>query len=175
MGHFTCKGKTIVVAGRPAIGERFHPGYMLTDSATGDLIASSTFESITALFYFAPSLDTPVCALSTKKLVEMAKHHSQMKFYIFTADTPMAQKRFCLHEKIESDKISNIKILSTISAPAFLVAHGLRVESVPLKGLSIRALFILSAGEVIHADIPLDITLEPNYEAAESVLRKIGR
>ena len=173
--HYTCKGKAIVVAGQPAIGDRFHPGYMLTDSATGDLIPSASFESFTGLFYFAPSLDTPICALSTKKLSEMAKKYPQYKFYILTADTPMAQKRVCLQEKIEADNLTNIRVLSTISAPAFLVAHGLRVESQPLKGLSIRALFVLSEGEVVHVDTPSDLATEPNYESAESALRKIGR
>lgn len=166
----TLKGQDLIITGVPGIGRSFQRGYFLIDSLL-EPYATEQMETMSGIVYFAPSLDTPVCQMSTKKLLDLSKKYPHFRFLTITCDTPFAHKRFCSEH--ETSKSANFKTLSTMSAPRFLVAHGLQFDTFPLRGAACRALFVLSRGKVSYLEIPADVANEPNYELAEMALKKI--
>ncbi|MDP0978162.1 thiol peroxidase, partial [Klebsiella pneumoniae] len=66
-----------------------------------------------------PSLDTPVCATSTRKFNEAAAKLDNTVVLSISADLPFAAGRFCTTEGI-----ANVKPLSTFRDKGFKQAYG---------------------------------------------------
>ncbi|MDO6387161.1 MULTISPECIES: thiol peroxidase [unclassified Uliginosibacterium] len=113
-----------------------------------------------------PSLDTGVCAASTRKFNEKASSLANTVVLVISADLPFAAKRFC-----EVEGLANVKTLSTFRDAAFKGAYGVDITSGPLAGLTARAVVVLDAdNKVLHAELVPEIKQEPDYEAALAVL-----
>jgi thioredoxin-dependent peroxiredoxin len=113
-----------------------------------------------------PSLDTGVCAASTRKFNEKASSLDNTVVLVISADLPFAAKRFC-----EVEGLANVKTLSTFRDSAFKSAYGVDISNGPLAGLTARAVVVLGAdNKVLHAELVPEIKQEPNYEAALAVL-----
>jgi len=81
---------------------------------------------------------------------------------------PFAQKRFCGAEKTEA--VETLSAFRNISQ--FSNDYGVAIEDSSLQGLTSRAVIVLNeSNEVIHSELVSEITEEPNYDAALSVLR----
>ena len=93
------------------------------------------------VIYTAPSLDTRVCSLQTKKLNEAAKTHTNVKFYSVTVDTPFAQERFCT-----ANEINGLKAVSDFKYHQFGIQNGFFIKE---KGLLTRALMIVDENNVV--------------------------
>ena len=115
-----------------------------------------------------PSVDTPTCALSVKRFNDEAANLNNTVVLCISADLPFAQKRFCGAEKTEA--VETLSAFRNISQ--FSNDYGVAIEDSSLQGLTSRAVIVLNeSNEVIHSELVSEITEEPNYDAALSVLR----
>jgi thiol peroxidase len=114
-----------------------------------------------------PSLDTPVCATSTRKFNEKAGGLPNTVVLVISADLPFAMSRFCVAEGLK-----NVQTLSTFRNPSFLQNYGVNINEGPLKGLTARAVVVLNEDDqVIYSELVSEISNEPNYDAALAALK----
>lgn len=107
-----------------------------------------------------PSLDTPVCLLSAKKLNEKAAS-TGFKVFFVSADLPFAQKRACGLENL-----TNVQTLSMMRSKDFGKDYGLLIAEGPLKGLLARSCIVIDEkGKVAYFELVNEVTNEMNYEA----------
>ncbi|WP_295442911.1 thiol peroxidase [uncultured Thiodictyon sp.] len=118
------------------------------------------------LLNIVPSLDTPVCATSTKKFNEAMAGKTDAVALVISADLPFAMGRFCGAEGIE-----NVVSLSTMRSPSFAQDYGVLITDGPLAGITARAVIVLDAqDQVVYAQLVPEISQEPDYDAALAAL-----
>jgi thiol peroxidase len=148
----------------PPVGAKA-PDFMLTDSALSD-VSISEWTGRKKVMSIFPSIDTPTCALSTKKFNDYAREHEDTVMLMISADLPFAQKRFCGAEELD-----NVVTLSTMRAPEFAKNYGVLIEDGPLAGLTARAVVVLDENDtVVHSELVGEIGDEPDYDAALKAL-----
>jgi len=114
------------------------------------------------LIYSVPSLDTHVCAKTTKTLNEMAAKLENTSCYVISADLPFAQQRFS-----KQNKLKNITTLSLMQSKQFAEDYGVLLIDGPLKALTARAVFVLNpSNTIIYEELTDDIAGEPDFNAA---------
>lgn len=149
----------------PRIGSKA-PDFTLTDRDLNDVSLGDWVGKKKLLSIF-PSVDTPVCALSTRKFNDYAREHADTVMVMVSADLPFAQKRFCGDEGLD-----NVLTLSTMRAPEFASNYGVLLQDGPLAGLCARAVLVLDENDnVVHAQLVPEIGQEPDYD---SVLKALG-
>jgi thiol peroxidase len=112
-----------------------------------------------------PSLDTPVCAKSTKVLNDAAVGNTVV--LIIAADLPFAMSRFC-----GAEGTGNVVTLSTMRGAEFMKNYGVAITSGPLAGITARAVIVLDENnKVRHAELVPEIKQEPDYDAALAALK----
>lgn len=108
-----------------------------------------------------PSIDTGVCAQSTRTFNERMNKAENTVTLCISKDLPFALNRFCAAEGLE-----NVVPLSDFRGE-FSKISGLEMTDGPLKGLLARAVIVLDEnGNITHSELVEDITQEPNYDAA---------
>ncbi len=166
MATVTLKGNPFNTNGDlPTVGSQA-PDFKLT---AGDLSDASlaSYAGKKKLLNIVPSLDTPTCALSTKKFNDHAKAHPDTVILIVSADLPFAQGRFCMGEKLE-----NVVPLAMMRSRNFAKDYGVLLEDGPLAGITARAVVVLDENnQVAHAELVSEIADEPNYQAALDALK----
>src|SRR5262249_15213813 len=90
----------------------------------------------------APSLDTAVCDLETRRFSEEASKLSKVNILMITRDLPFAQKRWCGAAGVE-----RVRTLSDYKDRSFGPAYGV---SAPTKGLLARAVFVIDASDTVR-------------------------
>lgn len=117
------------------------------------------YKGKTLILSVAPSLDTGVCALQTKKFNdEAAKLPAGIEVLTITVDLPFAQKRFCSAENIKITSLSDHREMS------FGDAYGTHIKELRLET---RAIFVVGKdGKVKHVEYVKEVTTEPNYDKA---------
>ena len=115
-----------------------------------------------------PSLDTDVCARSVRRFNEEAAGLKDTAVVCVSMDLPFAMGRFCTIEGIK-----DVTPASAFRSPEFVKDYGVMLCDGPLKGLLARAVIVLDTDRrVIYRQLVEEITDEPDYEAAISVLRQ---
>ena len=118
------------------------------------------------LLNIVPSLDTGVCATSTKKFNEQAGSLDNTVVLVISADLPFAQQRFC-----ETEGLKNVDSLSTFRS-SFSDDYELKIVAGPLTGLCSRAVVALDENnKVLYTEQVPEITQEPDYDSALAALR----
>lgn len=113
-----------------------------------------------------PSLDTPVCALQTKRFNEEAGKMPDVTFITISADLPTAQGRFCGAEGINKERLI---CLSDHRSMEFGKHYGTLVS--PLR-IESRAVFVVGAdNKVKYAEYVPEIANHPNYDAVLAALK----
>jgi len=165
MATITLQGNEIRTAGEfPRVGSKA-PDFTLTDSNLNDVSLARWMGKKKVLSIF-PSIDTPVCALSTKKFNEYAREHDDTVMLMISADLPFAHKRFCGDEGL-----SNVETLSTMRSGDFASSYGVLIEDGPFAELTARAIVVLDENDtVVHSELVAEIADEPDYEAALKAL-----
>ncbi len=134
-----------------------------------DWYALSEGQGKVRLISVVPSLDTPVCALQTKRFNEEAAKLPNVQFYTVSTDLPMAQGRFCGAEGIDK---ARMQTLSDHMDGAFGKAYG---TLIPSLGIECRALFVLDKeGTLKHVEYVKEVAEHPNYDAALQALNNLG-
>ena len=165
MATITLQGNEIHTAGEfPRVGSKA-PDFTLTDRDLND-VSLSRWMGKKKLMSIFPSIDTPVCALSTRKFNDYARTHDDTVMLMVSADLPFAQKRFCGDEGL-----TNVVTLSTMRAGDFARGYGVLIADGALSGLTARAVIVLDENDtVVHAELVGEIGHEPDYEAALKAL-----
>jgi len=166
MAQVTLKGAPVHTSGELPRLESQAPNFKLVDGELHDRTLAD-FKGKRKLLNIVPSLDTLVCATSTKKFNEALGQHPEIAVLVISADLPFAQKRFCTAEKVE-----NITALSMMRSKDFGRDYGVLIQDGPLAGLLARSIVILDAQDrVIYTELVPEISQEPNYEKALQALR----
>ena len=148
----------------PAVGSAA-PDFHLVDGKLGD-IRLADYSGKQVLMNIVPSLDTPTCAISTKKFNEHAAGRDNAVVLVISADLPFAQGRFCGAEEIE-----DVVPLSMMRSRAFAKDYGVLITDGPLAGITARAVVVLDAEhKVAYTELVPEIADEPNYKAALAAL-----
>lgn len=166
MSKVTLGGNPIDVAGRfPQAGEQA-PAFKLTGADLAD-VGLEAFAGKRKVLNIVPSLDTPVCATSTRKFNADAGSLADTVVLVVSADLPFAAKRFC-----ETEGLRNVKTLSTFRNPAFGQDYGVAITSGPLAGVTARAVVVVDANDkVVYSQLVPEIKDEPDYAAALAALK----
>lgn len=161
MATVTLQGNPIHTNGDlPELGSTA-PDFVLVDKDLADR-SLSDYAGKTKLINIVPSLDTPVCAISTKKFNEAAAGRDDLAVLVVSADLPFASGRFCTSEGVE-----NAATLSMMRSRNFAKDYGVLITDGPLSGITARAVVVLDGdNKVVYTQLVPEIAQEPDYEAA---------
>ncbi len=166
MATVTLGGNPIHLAGQfPKAGDTA-PAFTLVGTDLKD-VSLKDFAGKRKVLNIVPSLDTPTCAMSTRKFNEQAGNLPNTVVLVISADLPFAMKRFC-----ETEGIKNVVSLSVMRGRDFLKNYGVQIEDGPLSGVAARAVVVLDENDKVkHAELVPEIKNEPNYDAALASLK----
>jgi thiol peroxidase len=162
----TFKGNPLTLAGEEVQVGQDAPDFTLHYYADGlHTITPGDLKGKPSILSVVPSLDTPVCAIQTKKFnEELAALGDQVNAVTVSLDLPFAQGRFC-----GAEGISNIRTGSDYQDRSFGQNWGMLIEELKLLA---RGVFVLDAdGKVAYAETVKEVTEEPNYDAALAALK----
>ena len=165
MAIITLRGtKTTTNGDLPKVGDQA-PDFKLTKQDLND-VSLADFKGKKKILNIVPSLDTPVCAISTKKFNDAAKNRNDVVKLIIAADLPFAMGRFCGAENTQ-----NVTTLSMMRNKNFAKDYGVLIQDGPMAGITARAVVVLDAdNKVLYTEMVPEIAQEPNYEKALKAL-----
>lgn len=150
----------------PSVGDKA-PYFKLTGKDLND-IDLTQFTGKRVVLNVFPSLDTPVCAASVRRFNADAAGMKDVAVVCVSMDLPFAMSRFCTLEGLE-----NVVAASAFRSPEFAKDYGLLMTDGPLAGLLARCVLVIDErGNVVYRKLVNEITEEPDYKAAMSVLGK---
>lgn len=166
MSTVTVGGNPIQVEGCfPSPGDKA-PDFTLVAGDLSD-VTLGNFAGKRKVLNIVPSLDTPTCAVSTRKFNERAGELANTAVLVISADLPFAAKRFCVLEGL--DKVQHLSTLR--GGREFMRDYGVAIASGPMGGLAARAVVVLDENDrVLHSQLVPEIKDEPDYEAALKAL-----
>ncbi len=161
----TLDGAPVTLYGTFPVVKQTAPAFTLVDKELKDVTLQS-FAGKRKVLNIVPSLDTAVCATSTRKFNAAASTLDNTVVLVISADLPFAMSRFCVAEGLE-----NVVPLSLMRGRDFMRNYGVKIADTVLAGLTARAVLVLDENDrVLHAELVDDITHEPNYDAALAAL-----
>lgn len=165
MAKITLAGNSINTIGElPKIGEIAKDFVLVAADLSEKSLAD--FKGKKVILNFFPSIDTGVCATSTRKFNEKASSLENTLVINISKDLPFALSRFCASEGLES--VINLSDFRGQTSKDY----GLEIIDGPLKGLFSRAVVILDEeSKVIYTEQVSEIKQEPDYEKALSTLK----
>lgn len=165
MAEITLKGNPIHTNGElPAVGS-VAPDFRLTTKDLED-VGLDGFAGKRKIVSIVPSLDTGVCAESTKKFNGLVANRDDVVVLVVSADLPFAQTRFCGAEGLD-----RVHTLSMMRSKNFGKDYGVLVQDGPLAGITARAVVVLDAdNRVLYTQLVPEIGQEPDYDAAFAAL-----
>lgn len=165
MASITLKGNAVSTVGELPANGSTAPAFSavktdLSSCALADLAGKKVILNI------FPSIDTGVCAASTRRFNADASSLENTVVICVSADLPFALGRFCGAEGLE-----NVVPVSTFRNPEFGTAYGVTIADGALAGLLSRAVVVIDeTGSVVYSEQVPEITQEPNYDAALAAL-----
>jgi len=161
MATITLEGNEIHTVGElPAIGSDA-PAFTLTNSELGE-VSLADYAGRKVILNIFPSIDTGVCAESTRRFNAAGGSLDNTDVLCISADLPFALSRFCGAENLD-----NVITLSTFRNPEFGNDYGVTITDGPIRGLNSRAIVIIDeGGKVIYTEQVPEIVQEPDYDAA---------
>lgn len=165
MATITLQGNEIHTNGElPAVGSQA-PAFTLVNTDLQD-VTLDTWKGKKKLLNIVPSIDTPVCATSTKKFNDFAKDRDDVVMLVISADLPFAMGRFCGAENV--DKVVPLSIMRDRH---FAKDYGVLITDGPLAGITARAVVVLDENDkVVHTELVPEIAEEPDYDKALAAL-----
>ena len=161
MASITLGGNAITTNGElPTVGKPA-PNFTLirTDLSTATL---TDFKGKKLVLNIFPSIDTPVCATSTRVFNERVAALENTNVLCISRDLPFAQARFCGAENLD-----NVVSLSDFKDGSFGRDYGVMIEDSVFADLHSRAIVVIDEkGNVVYTEQVPEVGQEPNYEAA---------
>ena len=166
MAQVTLKGNPIHTNGElPAVGAHA-PDFKLTNGDLKD-VSLADYKGKKKILNIVPSLDTSVCATSTRKFNESASKLPNTVVLVVSADLPFASKRFCTTEGLQ-----NVVPLSLMRDKSFAKDYGVLLQDGPLAGICARAVVVTDANDkVVYRQLVPEIGQEPDYDKALAAAR----
>jgi thiol peroxidase len=166
MAQVTLKGNPIHTNGElPAVGAKA-PDFRLTGGDLKD-VSLADYRGKRKVLNIVPSLDTAVCAMSTRKFNESASKLPNTVVLVVSADLPFAAKRFCTTEGLQ-----NVVPLSLMRDRKFAQDYGVLLTDGPLAGLCARAVVVLDEEDkVVYRQLVPEIGQEPDYDHAIAAVK----
>ena len=165
MATITLHGNPINTNGDlPTVGSTA-PDFTLTNGELGE-VSLADFDGKKKVLNIFPSIDTGICALSTKAFNEAAADYADTMFLTVSADLPFALGRFCGAEGLE-----NVISLSDYKDGSFGKSYGVDFIDGPLEALHSRSIVVLDVNGIVQYTEQVSETVdEPNYKAALEAL-----
>jgi len=166
MAQVTLRGSPMHTNGDlPAVGAKA-PAFKLTNADLKD-VSLEDFKGKKKILNIVPSLDTQVCATSTRKFNQQAGSVPNAVVLVVSADLPFASKRFCTTEGLQ-----NVVPLSLMRDKSFAKDYGVLLQDGPLAGVTARAVVVIDESDkVIYRQLVPEIAQEPDYDAALKAAR----
>jgi thiol peroxidase len=166
MANITLGGNPIHTSGTlPAVGTKA-PDFKLTAGDLKDL-SLKDFAGKKKVLNIVPSLDTGVCATSTRKFNEAAGKLANTVVLVISSDLPFASKRFCTTEGLQ-----NVVPLSLMRSRDFAKDYGVLMTDGGLAGICARAVVVLDENDQVkYTELVPEIKQEPNYDAALAAVK----
>ncbi|WP_372807106.1 thiol peroxidase [Pontiella sp.] len=166
MASITLQGNPVSTVGElPAVGS-VAPAFSAVKTDLSACALSDLAGQKVVLNIF-PSIDTGVCAASTRHFNKAAGELDNIVVVCVSADLPFALGRFCGAEGLEK-----VVPVSVFRNPEFGSNYGATIADGPLAGLLSRAVVVIDeAGKVVYTEQVPEIAQEPNYEAALAALK----
>lgn len=164
-GSVTMRGNPLTL-----LGQELKPGQKAPDFSlvTNDMaqVSLADFSGKALALVSVPSLDTPTCAIETRRFnAEAAKLSDDVRILTISMDLPFAQKRWC-----GAMGIDKVQTLSDHREASFGLNYGVLIKELRLLA---RAVFVVDkAGVVTFSELVREIADEPNYEAVLAALAK---
>lgn len=156
----TLKGNPLSLEGPQLSVGQSAPVVTLKKNLVED-ISLSEFSGKVRIYSVVPSVDTPICALQTKRFNEEAAHLPDVEFITISCDLPVALDRFCGAESIDTDRMH---ALSDHMNTEFGTHYG---TLVPDLRILCRAIFVVGVDDTIaYVEYVPEIADHPNYDAA---------
>ena len=164
MATITFQGKPLHTCGElPAVGDNALD-FKLVNGKLVD-VTLATYAGKKKILNIVPSLDTPTCAVSTRKFNEKAAGLDNTVVLVVSADLPFAQGRFC-----ESEGLKDVVPVSTFRS-SFADDYGVKLVDSILAGLTARAVVIIDENDtVVYTQLVSEIADEPDYDSALAAL-----
>jgi thiol peroxidase len=166
MAKITLKGNEIDTVGSlPKVGTKA-PEFTAVGTDLSEVNLSNYAGKSVVLNIF-PSIDTGVCAASTRRFNSEAGKTDNTVVLCVSADLPFAHGRFC-----EAEGLKDVVPVSVFRSADFGTSYGQTISNGPLAGLLARAVVVIDPeGNVKYAEQVPEITQEPDYDSA---LKAIG-
>ena len=149
-----------LIGNLPTVGSTA-PAFVLSANDLSDKHLSD-FAGKTVVLNIFPSIDTGVCATSTRKFNQYSSSLQNTIVICVAKDLPFAFKRFCGAEGID-----RIITLSDFRNRGFGKDYGVELTSSSFTGLFARAIVVIDpTGKVKYTELVPAIGQEPNYDAA---------
>jgi thiol peroxidase len=161
MANITLGGNPCTTTGElPAIGTKA-PHFVLSNDDLSSFSSSELAGKRVILNVF-PSIDTGICAMSSRKFNAEASSLVNTLVACVSRDLPFAMKRFCGAEGLD-----DVKMLSDFKDGSFGKDYGLEIADGGFAGLHSRCVIVLDeTGTVVYTEQVPSIGQEPNYAAA---------
>ena len=166
-GVSTFKGAPLTLAGNEVKEGQAAPDFKLHYFEGGmKAISLADLKGKPTILSVVPSLDTPVCAIQTKKFNDsLAKLSDRVNALTVSLDLPFAMNRFC-----GAESIKNMRVGSDYQDRNFGTNWGTLINELKIES---RAVFVLDKdSKVVYAQYVPEVASEPEYEPALAALEK---
>ena len=164
-GAVTLRGNPVTLIGPELkVGDRA-PDFTVSKTLVERVSLADTAGKVRILLS-VPSLDTPVCALETKKFNEQARQlPPEIVIQVISADLPFAQSRWCGAEGVE-----HVQTLSDHRDVSFGQAYGVLIKDLRILA---RAAFVVDREGILrYVEYVPEVAQEPNYDAILAAARQ---
>lgn len=159
------KGNPLTLLGRELKAGDTLPKFKVTGLDMND-VDNSTFAGSNLIISSVPSIDTPVCAVETKRFNQEASSLPSTKILTVSMDLPFAQKRWC-----GAEGVNDLTMGSDYKFRSFGEDFGTYIQEL---GLLSRAVFVADkTGTIRYVEYVPEMTEEPNYDRVLEAARQM--
>ncbi|VWL85262.1 thiol peroxidase [Oceanivirga miroungae] len=160
------KGHEINLLGKTLNVGDIAPDFTVLDQNLNE-VKLSDYKGIPVIVSTFPSIDTGVCAIqATKFNNEISKFSNKAKLILVSNDLPFALHRYC-----GANGIDNAIVTSAHRDEVFARDYGVLLDQIRLLA---RTVFIIDkSGKLVYKEIVENVSNEPDYNKALSVLNEI--
>jgi len=165
-GIVTMRGNPVVLLGDELkVGDQAPDFTVLANDMSP--VNSSSYRGKVCVIYSVPSLDTPICDMSTRRFnEEVEKLGSDVAILTISMDLPFAQARWCGAAGVKS-----VRTLSDHREGSFGLGFGVLMKDIRLLA---RAVFVLDRdGRIQYIQIVPEIAQAPDFDAALEAARRL--
>lgn len=164
-GSVTMRGNPLTLLGQEiAVGQKAPDFTLITNDMAQVNLANFAGKALALVS--VPSLDTPTCAIETRRFnAEAAKLSDDVRILTISMDLPFAQKRWC-----GAMGIDTVQTLSDHREASFGLNYGVLIKELRLLA---RAVFVVDRkGVITYTELVHEVADEPDYAAVLAALAK---